>query len=134
MKLILANERLFIMLLGEQPQLAGAGGGFSVVGRAELAEQVGDVFLDGGEGDDEVVGDLLVWCAGGEQMQHLRFAGGEWLGQARDTGSAAAAGLGCPAGGRAGPQDGCEVAEGYLPSGGLSVPVCGGYLAEQGGH
>src|SRR5262249_57674266 len=103
------------------------------VGWAELGEQVGDVFLDGGEGDHEVVGDLLVGCAGGEQVQHLHFAGGERLGQARDTGLAAAARLGCPAGGRACAQDGCEVAEGYLPGGGLPVPVRGGYLAEQGG-
>src|SRR5262245_56424626 len=61
--------------LGDQPELAGAGGGFGAVGRAELAEQVSDVLLDGIEGDDEVVGDLLVGCAGGEQVQHLHFAG-----------------------------------------------------------
>src|SRR5215467_15422267 len=78
--------------LGDQPELAGAGGGLGAVGRAELAEQVGDVFFDGGEGDHEVVGDLLVGCAGGEPVQDLRFAGGQRVGQARDAGSAAAAG------------------------------------------
>src|SRR5215471_11048085 len=34
----------------------------------------------------------------------------------------------------AGAQDSCEVAEGYLPGGGLPVPVRAGYLAEQGRH
>src|SRR5262249_32798364 len=38
------------------------------------------------------------------------------------------------AGGRGCPQDGGEVAEGYLPGGGLPVPVRGGHLAEQGRH
>src|SRR5215472_2779448 len=120
--------------LGDQPELAGAGDGLGAVGRAELAEQVGDVFLDGVEGDDEVVGDLLVGCTGGEQVQHLRFAGGQRVDQARDGGSATAAGLVWAAGGRGCPQDGREVAKGYLPGGGLPVPVRGGYLAEQGRH
>src|SRR5262249_8355618 len=96
--------------LGDQPELAGAGDGLGAVGRAELAEHVGDVFLDGVEGDDEVAGDLLVGGAAGEQVQHLQFAGGQRVDQARDTGLAAAAGPGWVAGGRAGPQDGCEVA------------------------
>src|SRR5215813_14916534 len=86
--------------LGDQPELAGAGGGLGAVGRAELAEQVGDVFLDGGEGDHEVVGDLLVGCAGGEQAQHLSFAVVQRVYETRDGGAAAAAGLRCPAGGR----------------------------------
>src|SRR5262249_44680166 len=120
--------------LGDQPELAGAGDGLGAVGRAELAEQVGDVFLDGVEGDDEVVGDLLVGCTGGEQGQHLRFAGGQRGDQAAEGGSAHAAGLGWAAGGGGCPQDGREVAEGYLPGGGLPVPVRGGYLAEQGRH
>src|SRR5262249_18795013 len=118
--------------LGDEPELAGAGGGLGGVGRAGLAGHGGDGFFDGGEGDREVAGDPLVGCAGGEQVQHLQFAGGERLGQARDTGSAAGAGLGCAAGGRGCPQDVGEVAEGYLPGGGLPVPVHGGYLAEQG--
>src|SRR5262245_2727779 len=35
--------------LGDEPELAGAGDGLGAVGRAELAEHMGDVFLDGGE-------------------------------------------------------------------------------------
>src|SRR5262249_1692937 len=48
--------------LGDEPELAGAGDGLGAVGRAELAEHVGDVFFDGGEGDHEVAGDPLVGC------------------------------------------------------------------------
>src|SRR5262249_46658735 len=62
--------------LGDQPELAGAGDGLGAVGRAELDVQVGDVFLDGGEGDHKIVGDPLAGCAGGELVQHLHFAGG----------------------------------------------------------
>src|SRR5215472_5907644 len=72
--------------LGDEPELAGAGDGLGAVGCAELAEHMGDVFFDGGEGDDEVTGDPLVGCSGGEQVQYLQFAGGERLGQARERG------------------------------------------------
>lgn len=60
--------------LGDQPELASPGDSFGAVGRAELAEHVGDVLFDGVEGDHQVVSDPLVRQAGGEQFQHLHFA------------------------------------------------------------
>jgi hypothetical protein len=83
------------LTLGDQPELAGAGDGFGAVGCAELAEHVGDVFLDGVQGDHEVVGDPLVRCADGEQAQYLDFACGQRLDQARDP-WCLAGGRGCP--------------------------------------
>ena len=45
---------------GDQAELACAGDGLGAVGRAELAQDVADVLLDGIEGDHELVRDDLV--------------------------------------------------------------------------
>ena len=46
--------------LGDQAELACAGDGLGAVGRAELAQDVADVLLDGVEGDHELARDGLV--------------------------------------------------------------------------
>ena len=63
----------------------------------------------------------------------LNFAGGERLGQAGNCGPAAAAGPRSRLAGAC-PQDGCEVAEGHLPGGGLPVPVDRSHRPEQGSY
>ena len=45
---------------GNQAQLARPGGRFGPAGRAELGEDVADVFFGGVEGDGEVAGDALI--------------------------------------------------------------------------
>jgi uncharacterized protein len=55
--------------LSQHAQRPGAGDGLGAVGRSELAEDVADVFLDRGDGYDQLVGDLLVGLAGGHQPQ-----------------------------------------------------------------
>ena len=45
---------------GDQAQLAGPRGGFSAVGGAELAQDVGHVLFDRVERHDQVVRDALV--------------------------------------------------------------------------
>jgi hypothetical protein len=51
--------------LWQQPQSPSAGDGLGAVGRAELVENVADMFLDGVEHHDKLVGDLPVRSAGG---------------------------------------------------------------------
>jgi hypothetical protein len=58
----------------EQPRASGNGGGVSAVRRAELAEDVGDVELDGARSDVEAVSDLRVGEALAEQAKHFLFA------------------------------------------------------------
>src|SRR2546430_1655719 len=41
----------------DEAEFPGPGDGFGAVGRAELAEEMADVFLHGVEGDDELAGD-----------------------------------------------------------------------------
>ena len=47
-----AGDRAAGAGLGNQAEVAGPGDGLGAVGRAELAQDVADVFLDGVEGDD----------------------------------------------------------------------------------
>jgi hypothetical protein len=56
---------------GDQAELACPGDGLGAVGRAELAENVADVFFCRVEGDHEFRGDGLIGHAGGQQPQHL---------------------------------------------------------------
>jgi hypothetical protein len=56
---------------GNQAQLAGAGGRFGPAGRAELGEDMADVFFGGVDGNREVAGDALIGQASGKQPQHL---------------------------------------------------------------
>ena len=62
--------------LGDQSELAGLGDGLGAVGRPQLAQDVADVLFDGVEGDHQLPGDARVRRAGGQQRQHLQFAGG----------------------------------------------------------
>jgi hypothetical protein len=71
---------------GDQAELPGPRGGLGAVSGAELAQDVGHVLFDRVERHDQVVGDALVRLARGEQPQHLQFAAGQRLGQARRRG------------------------------------------------
>src|SRR5262249_6726337 len=70
------------MGLGGQPEFPRPGDGLGAVGRAELAEQVADVLLDGVEGDDELAGDGLVRLSGRQHLEHLELAAGQRVDQA----------------------------------------------------
>ena len=52
--------RLHTPSRSQQVQLARPGDGLGAVGRAELAQDMADMFLDGVEGDHELAGDGLV--------------------------------------------------------------------------
>jgi hypothetical protein len=62
-----ARDRLGGAALGDQAELPRAGDGLGAVGRAELAEDVGDVLFDRVEADYQLVGDALVRRARGQQ-------------------------------------------------------------------
>src|SRR4051794_16389072 len=64
----------------DQPRLVGVDDRLHAVAQAELAEQVGDMALDGCLGDDEHFGDLAVRQSSGEHAQDLALA----LGQLRE--------------------------------------------------
>jgi hypothetical protein len=61
---------------GKEAQFPGAGYSFGAVSGADLAQHVGDVLLDGVEGDEQFFRDGLVWPACGEQPQDLQLASG----------------------------------------------------------
>src|SRR5690606_29095598 len=61
----------------DQLQLEGLQDRAGPVAHAQLAEDVGDVVLDGALGHAEGIGDLLVGEAGGHQAQDLGLAVGE---------------------------------------------------------
>ena len=65
----------------QQVQLAGPGNRFDPVPDAQFAVRVGDVALDGGRADIEVVRDLLVPHAVRDQTQDLDLPGRQRLGQ-----------------------------------------------------
>ena len=75
----------------DQAELPSPGGGLGPVGGAELAQDVRHVRFDGVERHDQVVGDALIRLARREQPQHLQFAAGQRLGQARRCGGTASA-------------------------------------------
>ena len=74
---------------GTRPSCRARVGGLGAVGGAELAQDVGHVHFDRVERHHQVVGDALVGPARGEQPQHLQFAAGQRLGQARRRGGVA---------------------------------------------
>ena len=67
---------------GDEAQLTGPGDGLGAVGRAELAQHVAHVLLDGVQGDHQFAGDGLVRPARRHHFQHLELAAGQWLNDA----------------------------------------------------
>src|SRR5262245_26937081 len=65
--------------LTQEAEGPGAGDGLGPVGRAELAEDVTDMLLDRVQYHDELVGDLLVGPAHGQQLEDLQFAAAQRL-------------------------------------------------------
>ena len=68
-------------ILGEDAKLPGAGHCFGPVGDVELAVDAGRVRLDGARGDDELLRDLLVGPAQGDELEHFQLTLAEWLDQ-----------------------------------------------------
>ena len=62
---------------GDQAQLPRPGDGLGTVGRAEFAQDVADVLLDGVEGDHEVAGDSLIRPAHREHLKDFELAAGQ---------------------------------------------------------
>ena len=62
---------------GEQALAAGDRGGLGAAGGLQLAEDVGDVDRDGLGADEQLLADLAVRAALGDQRQDLALAGGE---------------------------------------------------------
>src|SRR5215212_9053952 len=56
------------------------GGGIVAVGHVELAENAGDMALNGPRTEEERLGDLPIGLSGGNEAQHLVFTGGERIG------------------------------------------------------
>src|SRR6516162_6005940 len=65
--------------LRDQPEFPRPGDGLGAVGRAELAQQVADMLLDGIDGDDELARDGLVRLSCCQHPQHLTLAAGQLL-------------------------------------------------------
>lgn len=63
-----------------QTVLVGIAHGLSAVANTRLVEDPVDVGLDGCAAEDELVGDLAVGEAGGDQLQYLDFAWRELVG------------------------------------------------------
>ena len=59
----------------------GDGGGTGL--HAELAKDAGDVPLNGGQAEEERLGDRPVGVTGGDQAQHLQFARSQAVGERR---------------------------------------------------
>ena len=59
--------------------LVGVDDGLGAVAELELLQDAGDVGLDGAIADDEPGGNLGVGESAGEELEHLKFAGGELL-------------------------------------------------------
>src|SRR5690349_14660371 len=57
--------------------VAEQGGDLSSGGKAELAQDVFDMCVDGASGDEELGRDLLVGLPAGQQVCHFPFAGAE---------------------------------------------------------
>jgi hypothetical protein len=45
----------------------------------QLGDDVGDVHIDRGQADDQLVGDLLIAVTVGDQLPDFDFAGGQWF-------------------------------------------------------
>jgi hypothetical protein len=71
-------------ILGKEPEAAGVGHGLGAVGRAELGEDLAGVLLDRLQGDHQLLGDVAVAPAGGQQPQYLQLPGGEGFDQRCD--------------------------------------------------
>ena len=63
--------------LVQEPPAAGDGGGLGAAGGAELAEDVGDVHRDGLRADEQLLADLAVGPALGDQGEDLGLARGQ---------------------------------------------------------
>ena len=61
----------------EQPEASSHGGGVAPILDAELAEDVGDMELDGARADVQLLGDLGIRVALTEKVEHLPLARGE---------------------------------------------------------
>ena len=72
---------------GEELKTVGQGGRLAAARDAELAQDVGDVHARRLRGDEQLLGDLAVGAAGGDQAQHVPFAGGQAEGVGRVRGS-----------------------------------------------
>src|SRR3954468_3884527 len=77
----------------EQPLPAGDRRRLGAAGGVELAEDVGDVHRDGLRADEQLLADLAVGAALGDQREDLALAGGEG-GRARAVGTRRGAALG----------------------------------------
>ena len=62
---------------GSRALADGVGGGLHPVGEVQLLERVVDVVLDRALGDRQLVGDLLVGHAGGDELEDLGLAAGQ---------------------------------------------------------
>jgi hypothetical protein len=59
-----------------ESSVSSAGGGSGAVGHLQFEQQRGDVVAHSLFGQAEAAGDLVVAGAGGEQIEHVAFAGG----------------------------------------------------------
>jgi hypothetical protein len=69
----------------DQAAANAEGNGFGAAGGAELAEDGGDVKLDGVLRDVQLCGDFLVAKATGEHLENFALARGEWLSEFAQT-------------------------------------------------
>ncbi len=68
--------------LVEEFQLSPEGHRLRPAADAQLAVDVADVALDGGNGDHQLPGNLLIGVPGGDKLQHFQFARAQRLDQA----------------------------------------------------
>ncbi len=67
--------------LREEAELPDTRHGLRPVGDVQFAVDAGGVGFDRADGDDLLVGDLLIRLARGDELKHFYFALAQWLGQ-----------------------------------------------------
>jgi hypothetical protein len=76
------RERLLLRALGvDEAEIYGLDGGLGTVGDPEFGDQALETFLDGGEAEVQLLGDLAVGLARGQQPKHLELTRRERLGE-----------------------------------------------------